>query len=57
MVTGVQLGMMKALAEHDPAVVKNLIVKIQDEQYAGESEMEISEFAKEVRHHCSDEGV
>jgi len=53
-VTGVQLGIIKALADIEPNKIKEQIEIILDEQYAGQSNIEVSQFAKEVRQHCSD---
>jgi hypothetical protein len=54
LITGVQLGLIKSLTKHDPAAVIEEIEKIENEQYAGESDLEVSLDAKEVRYHCMD---
>ena len=43
LVTGVQLGLIKSLAEHDPYQVKKVIEEIHDKQYVGDTNNEISE--------------
>lgn len=43
LVTGVQLGMLEALMEQDPANAKQELQKIQDKQWVGNTLNEISE--------------
>jgi len=43
LVTGVQLGMLKALAKNEPEKVEEDILAIQDKQYVGNSRNEISD--------------